>query len=224
MAIAFFDLDKTLLSVNSGTLWVRREVALGHISKRQGLKAIFWLAQYAMGLANAEQMVEEAVAYATGTSSAELRERTTRFYEEEVRTTWRPGGLEALRAHRAAGDRCVLLTSSTNYLAELAAAELRLDAALCNHLEVDAAGLHTGKVQGRVCFGAGKLVHARAEADRHGVGLSLCAFYTDSFSDVPVLEVVGRPVAVNPDLRLRRLAQRRRWRTVDWGVPLSKVA
>lgn len=224
MAIAFFDLDKTLLAVNSGTLWVRREVALGHISKRQALRAVVWLAQYQLGLANAEEMVEEAVSYAAGTPAAELRTRTARFYEEEVRTTFRPGALEALRAHRASGDRCVLLTSSTNYLAELAAAELGLDGVLCNRLEVDAQGLHTGRVEGRVCFGAGKLVHARAEADQQGVGLGLCAFYTDSFSDLPVLEVVGRPVAVNPDLRLRRLAQKRRWRTVDWGVPLAKVA
>jgi len=51
------------------------------------------------------------------------------------------------------------------------------------------------------------------------VRLSDCAFYTDSFSDVPVLEAVGQPVAVNPDPRLRRRANKRGWRIVDWGTP-----
>ncbi len=224
MAIAFFDLDKTLLAVNSGALWVRREVALGHLSKRQALKAVVWLAQYQLGFASAEQMVAQAVAQVAGTSAATLRERTERFWEEEVRSAFRPGGLDALKAHRAAGDACVLLTSSSNYLAQLASAELALDAMLCNTLAVDAQGLHTGQVEGRICFGEGKLVHAQAEAGRRGVGLGTCAFYTDSFSDLPVLEAVGRPVAVNPDPRLRRHAQRRGWAVVDWGAPLRRVA
>lgn len=223
MAIAFFDLDKTLLAVNSGTLWVRRELALGYVSKRQAIRAGLWLARYRLGFARAESVVEEAAAEMKGTSAAELRERTARFYEQEVQKTFRPGGLQALAEHRAAGDRCVLLTSSSNYMSELAQHELKLDAILCNTMEVDAAGLHTGKIAGRVCFSAGKLVHASAEAAAHGVELKDCAFYTDSYSDLPVLEVVGRPVAVNPDLRLRRHAIRAGWRITDWGLPADDV-
>jgi len=219
VAIAFFDLDKTLLAVNSGTLWVRRELALGYVTKRQALRAAFWLARYQLGFASAEVMVEEAVAEITGTRAADLRERTARFYEQEVRRTFRAGGLEALRQHRAAGDRCVLLTSSSNYMSELVQRELRLDGVLCNTMEVDANGLHTGRVVGRVCFAAGKLVHAEAEARARGVALKDCAFYTDSYSDLSVLAVVGRPVPVNPDPRLRRHAARAGWAIAEWGGP-----
>jgi HAD superfamily hydrolase (TIGR01490 family) len=220
---AFFDLDKTLLSVNSGTLWVRREVALGHMSKRVALKAMLWLARYRFGFASAEEMVAEAVAHSKGTRAEDIALRTRRFFDDEVRHTYRPGALEALERHRAAGDRLVMLTSSSNYLAELAAVELKFDAVLCNRLEV-VDGLHTGRVVGRVCFGDGKLVHATAQLAAHGGALGQSDFYTDSFSDLPVMEAVGRPVAVNPDPRLRRHAQRRGWAVVDWGEPLRRVA
>lgn len=217
MRLAFFDLDKTLLSVNSGSLWVRREVALGHLSKRDALRAMTWLARYHLGFASAEAMVADAVAHLTGTSSAELRERTERFFREEVRATYRPGALEALRRHRAEGRRLVMLTSSSHYLAELVAGELGFDGVLCNRLEVDASGAHTGLVVGGVCFGPGKLPHAQREAARLGVPLRDSTFYTDSYSDLAVLEAVSEPVAVNPDPRLARLARKRGWRVVDWG-------
>ncbi len=150
---------------------------------------------------------------------AELVARTASFYERQVRPLFRPGALRALEHHRRQGDRVVLLTASSHFIAEKVAAELGLDGILCNRLEVDSAGKLTGRTVGPVCFGPGKLIHARTEARAQGEQLAGCVFYTDSFSDVPVLEAVGRPVAVNPDLRLRRRAQRRGWEIVDWGVP-----
>ncbi|PZR07048.1 MAG: HAD-IB family hydrolase [Archangium gephyra] len=217
MRLAYFDLDKTILAVNSGSLWVRREVALGHLSKRKALRAASWLLTYTMGFASADSMVEEAVATLRGTSSNELRERTTRFFHEQVRQTYRSGALHAIERHRAAGDRLIMLTSSTNYLAELVADELRFDAVCANELEVDALGLHTGQVVGGLCFGPGKLRHATRAAQKFGGDVKSAAFYTDSFSDVAVMEVVAQPVAVNPDPRLKRRAQQRGWQIVDWG-------
>ena len=70
MRLAFFDLDRTLLAVNSGTLWVRRELALGNISKRQAMRAMWWLARYQLGFASGEAMVAEAVTHITGVSSS----------------------------------------------------------------------------------------------------------------------------------------------------------
>ena len=65
------------------------------------------------------------------------------------------------------------------------------------------AGEHTGRSEGRLCYGSGKLDYAEAFARSRGVSLGECVFYTDSISDLPVLERVGRPVVVNPDGRLR---------------------
>lgn len=219
VGLAFFDLDRTILSVNSGSRWLRREVALGFISKRIAFKGLLWLARYELGFASGEAMVADAVRHTTGSSARDLEARTRAFFEAEVRLTYRAGAVAAVAAHRAAGEPLVMLTSSSNYLSELVADELGFDEVLCNRLEVGADGLHTGRVVGRVCFGEGKLFHARAACARRGVALSDCAFYTDSFSDRSVLELVGRPVAVNPDPRLRRAAARAGWAVVDWGPP-----
>lgn len=221
MAIAFFDLDLTLLSANSGKLWIRREVALGQLSKRTALQAALWLAQYQLGLGGFA-LVSRAISTTEGMIEAQLVARTASFYESQVRSLFRPGAMDALRVHRASGDRVVLLTASSHFLAEKVAAELKLDAILCNRMEVDTRGLLTGRTVGPICYGEGKLLHARAEADAHAVSLADCAFYTDSFSDVPVLEAVGTPVAVNPDPRLRRRANKRGWRIVDWGIPAPR--
>ncbi|MGQ0505502.1 MAG: HAD family hydrolase [Myxococcaceae bacterium] len=219
MAIAFFDLDKTLLAVNSGSLWIRREVREGHLSRWRALQAGAYLASYHLGFAVIEDALGRAVAALAGTPALPLRERTRRFYEEEVRSLFRPGALGALREHRERGDQLVLLTTSSSYLAELVASELGLDAILSNEFEVDLNGAHTGRTVKPLCFGAGKLTHAVEYAANAGVPLSECAFYTDSASDLPVLEAVGRPVAVNPDRVLRREALRRGWPVVDWGRP-----
>lgn len=218
MAIAFFDLDLTLLAANSGKLWVRRELALGQLSKRTALQAAIWLAQYQLGLGGLP-LVSKAISTARGMIEAELVARTDSFYENQVRGLFRPGGRKALAAHRAAGDKVVLLTASSHFIAEKVSAELKFDAILCNRMEVDSAGMLTGRTVGPICYGEGKLVHARAEASKHQTTLADCAFYTDSFSDVPVLEAVGRPVVVNPDPRLRRRANKRGWTIVDWGTP-----
>lgn len=219
MSVAFFDLDKTLLAVNSATLWVRREVALGHISRMQAIRASLWIARYHLGFVSMQDAVVAAVAQLAGTSAQAIQDRTTAFYEAQVRPLYRPGALRAVEEHRGAGDRLVLLTSSSGYLSELVLRDLRLDAILCNRFEVDAQGLHTGRSLGDVCFGSGKLTHAERYAREVGVALSQCSFYTDSYSDLPVMEVVGKPVAVHPDYRLRREAVRRGWPVLDWGVP-----
>jgi len=218
VAIAFFDLDLTLLAANSGKLWIRREVALGQLSKRSAVKAAVWLARYQLGLGGLT-LATRAIGTAQGLHASDLIARTESFYQRQVRTLFRPGGIDALKSHRASGDRVVLLTASSHFLAELVSQELALDGTLCNRLEVDPQGLLTGRTVGPICYGEGKLLHAQAEADRHQVKLLDCAFYTDSYSDLPVLEVVGQPVAVNPDPRLRRLAGKKGWKIVDWGTP-----
>jgi HAD superfamily hydrolase (TIGR01490 family) len=217
--IAFFDLDRTLLPTNSGRVWLRREMELGHVSRWQALRAAGWLLQYSLGFSSLEYALGQALATLAGSHSRDLQARTLEFYEHHIRSRYRPGAHLALAEHKRAGDKCVLLTASNGYISELVSEELGLDAVLCNRLETDDQGLHTGRTVGLVCFGVGKLWHARSYAESVGVRLKDCAFYTDSYSDLPVMEAVGRPVAVNPDVRLRHEAARRGWPVVDWGTP-----
>jgi len=222
VAVAFFDLDRTVLAMNSAALWLRLEVAAGHVSRLQALRAAVWLAGYSAGLVSVEGAVRRAILTLAGIPAAPIRQRMAVFFHSHLRPAYRPGALAAVEDHRTRGDRLVLLTASTSYLAELVAQDLRFDAYLSNELEVDAQGHHTGRTVGELCFGSGKLGHARSYVERVDAELEDCAFYTDSYSDLPVLAAMGRPVAVNPDQRLRREALRRGWKVVDWGAPAPR--
>ena len=219
MSTAFFDLDKTLLARNSGALWVRSELRGGHVSALQAMRALGWIARYHHVFARVEQALLESIATLGGGLESELRERTERFYAREVRGLFRPGALAAVERHRAAGDRLVLLTSSSCYLAAAASADLGFDGWFGNRFEVGADGRYTGRAVEPLCYGPGKVEHARRHLEGSGVPLVACSFYSDSASDLPLLEAVGLPVAVNPDPRLRLIARARGWKVVDWGEP-----
>jgi len=220
LAIAFFDLDLTLLSVNSAVRWVQAERKAGHITRWQALRAALWLVRYRLGFSSLQDALREAILTLKGRPEREVRARTDAFYDKVVRPAFRPGGLAALEERRRLGDRCVLLTSSSNYIAERVARDLGLDGVICNRFEVDTAGLYTGRSAGLLCFADGKREAAEAFCREAGVPLSQCAFYTDSFTDLPVLLAVREPVVVNPDRRLKKWAARRGWRVVDWGAPV----
>ncbi len=216
-AIAFFDVDKTVLSRNSAAMWVRRERRLGNLSVGQALRGAFWAALYELGLIHADDLIRDAARTLTGRPERDIVERTLAFWREEVAGLIRPGAVAAIAGHRARGDRCWLLTSTSCYLSEPVVDALGLDGYLANRFVVKD-GAFTGEMVDPICFGAGKRTHAELCAADAGVSLAECTFYTDSLSDLPALLAVGHPVAVNPDPRLRREARRRGWPIEDWGV------
>jgi HAD superfamily hydrolase (TIGR01490 family) len=219
-AIAFFDLDKTLISRNSATLWIRAELAAGRVTTWQALHALTYVVRYSLGFVALDEPIRRSITFIAGQPEDVLRERARVFYEQTVRGLFRPGARDAVARHRAAGERLVLLTSSSNYMSELTCAELGLDDFLCNRFEVDADGRYTGRAIEPLCYGPGKVALATQYAAQRGSALADAAFYTDSIADLPMLEAVGRPVAVHPDPKLRRIALHRGWPVVNWGSPL----
>ena len=217
--IAFFDLDRTLLAANSATLWVRAELRAGRIRRRDAAVAAGWIVRYQLGMAELEDALRSAVETLTGQEEAALRERTRAFWDRELAHRIRPGARAAVERERARGRALVLLTSSSPYMSEPALEALGLDDILCNRFEVDGHGRFTGRAVEPLCFGPGKVTHARAFADAAGADLSECSFYTDSYSDLAALEAVGEPVVVAPDVRLRRAARLRGWPIADWAAP-----
>lgn len=215
--IAFFDVDRTLLDINSASLWVRRELRTGRLTRALAAKAVGWTFLYELGFARIEQVLEDAVRTLRGQEEADMIARVAAFFEEEVASRIRPGAIRAIERHRRAGDAIALLTSSTRYLCGHVGRAVGAEHILSNALEVDPDGRFTGLTVKPLCFGPGKLTHASRLADQLTARLEDCAFYTDSYSDVPVLERVGHPVCVHPDPRLRREAFRRGWPIELWS-------
>jgi len=220
--IAFFDVDKTILSVNSANLWLRRELREGTITRFQMLRASFWVGLYHLGYVRMEHVIDAAVAHLEGKSERDVIERTLRFYDEEVAATVKPMARAAIEKHQSDGDLVFLLTSSSNYLSAPLSDLLKVDGFLANRFEVDG-GRFTGKAVHPLCFGRGKIAHAQTIADKVNIPLESCAFYTDSISDLPLMEVVKTPVAVDPDARLRRHALKRGWRVEYWMPPTKAL-
>ncbi len=201
--------------MNSARLWVARERREGKLRKRHVGQAMLWFALYRLGKTGMEETVRTAVRSLEGLPEAELRARSLEFWTEELVSKVRRAVPDVLAAHQRQGDLRVLLSGTSAQLAAACAAHFGLDGALSTTFEV-ADGLFTGRNEEPLCYGAGKLHHATQFADQHGITLDQCSFYTDSYSDLPMLEAVGTPVVVDPDRRLLRKAQRRGWQVADW--------
>lgn len=220
-AIAFFDLDKTVLSINSARAWVGAEYRAGRLGRLELVRSAWWLGQYHLGRAQMDDVLRQAVRSLEGHDVAEFDARVARFWTEDVAHTVRPGARQAIDRHRAKGDRLVLLTAASRQLADNAATALGFDIVLANEFTV-LNGCFTGGMREPLCYGAGKVHYAARCATEHAVELTDCSFYTDSYTDRAALEAVGTPVCVAPDPRLRRLARVRGWRIEDWGTATGR--
>jgi len=213
---AFFDIDGTLISVNSAPLYARYLRRHGKARRRDLLRTAFYLLQYRLNLLDIDRAIERSSGFIAGQREADVAAFCEQWYREVVRAYLVPEMLALVEQHRAAGHALVLLSSSTSYLAEPLARELGVEHLLVTRLEV-VDGCFTGRPIAPVCYGPGKVHWATDFATRHGVDLASSFFYTDSVTDVPVLELVGHPRVVNPDRLLLRLARRRGWAIVPAG-------
>lgn len=213
---AFFDLDRTLLDCNSARLWVQEEWRNGAIGLREVTWAAWWLGRYSLGLeAGLEDVLETAVARLEGQSEDEMRVKVNAWFARDLVHRLRPGGALALKRHRDQGDRLVLATSSSPYVGAAACKAFGLHDLICTRFQV-VDGIFTGAVS-EMALGPAKADRAREWAAEAQVDLSTCAFYTDSHTDLALMDAVGNPVAVNPDRRLRMQAIENSWSIQDWG-------
>jgi HAD superfamily hydrolase (TIGR01490 family) len=211
---AFFDVDGTLLTVQSGTLY------LGYL-RRNGLMElsdllrIYWsFLTYRLGMLNVKGLAEVSSRWLAGQLERDVAEHCRHWYKTEVSRYFSAAMLGKVAEHQAAGHVVALLTGGTRYLNDWIAADLGIEHLLASRLEV-IDGRFTGQPIGPLCYGRGKIEHAERFATDQGVDLAASWFYTDSITDMPMLELVGYPVAVNPDPRLRLEAKRRGWPVVD---------
>jgi len=213
---ALFDLDKTLLDVSSGQLYVRYLYRQGQMHWTQLARTAWWGILSNLGVLDMTDLIPRLLADAAGDDEAEMRRTCDRWFVEDVMPHIAEEGLARVAWHRDQGHVLAIVSASTQYVVRPMAAHLGIPGQyVCTRL-ISTDGHLTGEIEPPACYGQGKVVWAERFAEEDGVDLSASYFYTDSISDLPLLERVGQPVAVNPDPRLRRLARARGWQIISF--------
>ena len=149
-----------------------------------------------------------------GISEDRLLDLADEAFDSVMRPAMYKGAFDLVKRAKQAGHRIVLLSGSPDFLLKRLAKLLDADDVIGNRLQIRD-GLATGKLLPPIVAGPEKARIIKDHAREHGFDLDDCAAYSDSLSDIPMLSVVGRPAAVNPDFRLRALAKTHRWPVLD---------
>ncbi len=214
MRIAFFDMDRTILSENSGKSWLQFQYKRGEIGAGYMARAIYWQLLYRAALLDMESLAAKLVADAEGDLESDMLSKCE-IWLGDLSKKISPLAVEQIREHKEAGDMVVMITGASQFAAHPIADLVGIEHVLCSRLEV-VEGVFTGKFTA-MCFGEHKVGVAEAFAAEHGLDLSSSIFYTDSYNDWPLLDRVGEGVAVNADARLLRQAKKRGWRVENWA-------
>ena len=207
---AFFDMDKTLIAENSGSLYMRYRYQRGEISGFELLKGVGAYLQYKLGILDIRNWTKTMMVQFRGQSEAELEVEAKAWFEELVVQTIYPEAEELVRKHEADGHVVAIVSGATKFVVRPLARRLGIEHLLYTRLEVED-GRFTGRVIEPICFEEGKIYWLQQFIEEHGIDLAKSWFYTDSITDLPLLDLVGHPVATNPDPLLYRAAVRRRW-------------
>ena len=214
-AAAFFDLDRTLINFNSAISYAKWERKHRRISLRQLFEASFFSLLYHFDLLDMERAYAKATSHFKGRKHSDLAADTEDFFKKNIADRIQRGAVAALREHRRQGHQNILLSSTSSFQGAAACQSWDLDDFLTNEFPAPSGSLD-GTFAQPLCYHAGKVHKAEAWAAENNVCLDHSYFYSDSITDLPMLERVGHPRVVNPDPKLKRLARRRGWQVLKW--------
>jgi len=224
-AAAFFDLDRTLIKGASVMIFGHVAWKNGFVTNRELLSDAKNAVVFRMVGASDEKTdaVRDRILSAIAGSSRsemdglgdEILPRLLRRVRDETRAI--------VDQHRGAGRETWVVTASPVEIAGSLASALEMTGAIATEAAVDAEGVYTGDLAEAFCYGPGKAERIAKLAAERGYDLRLCYSYSDSISDLPMMELVGHPVAVNPDHALRAVALHRGWPIVEFSKRAKRV-
>ena len=211
---AFFDLDKTLIPGSSLFLLARGAYERDMFRVRDLLRFAYGQLMFQLfgeRKKGMEMSRESTLGFVTGRSQAELWEWGREIAEERIIPRVYSDIVRVVEGHQERGDDTYLVTAAPIELANTIAEELKMSGAVATVSEIDENGYYTGRLVGSVMHGPAKAEAVAKMAADKGYDLAECAAYSDSINDLPLLESVGFPHAVNPEHELRRIALQRAW-------------
>jgi HAD superfamily hydrolase (TIGR01490 family) len=214
--IAFFDVDHTVVKRSTGRYFISVGARRGLLPLSMLLSVPVYYLRYRYGHLDRYSLEIQLPALA-GHQVCELEEIAREAFETKERDDIFPQAVQEVEAYREQGMEVVFASSSLDIILRPLADYLGVETLLATSLEFQD-GVSTGRLSGNPLLGAEKRVRAKECAAERGVSMADCAFYSDSYHDIPLLEEVGRPVVVNPDRRLRKHAQSRGWEIVRYQL------
>ncbi len=215
MRLALFDLDNTLLGGDSDHAWGDWLCARGILDgvAYKARNDAFYQ-DYLAGKLDIQEYLNFSLEILGRSEMRQLADWHLEFMKECIEPIILPRGEALLAEHRAAGDRLLIITATNRFVTQPIAARLGVETLIATECEM-ADGRYTGRTTDVPCFKEGKVTRLNRWLAENGLDLSDSAFYSDSMNDLPLLEQVTRPVAVDPDPTLRAEAERRGWPVIS---------
>ncbi len=206
---AFFDLDRTLINDFSAKKFMQSRVLSGKTTTKELLSQFAAVILYSAGNRDFEVLTNISALGIKGIKEKTFKELGKYVYQEHLANTIYPESRALIASHLEKGHKVVIISAATLYQIKPIADELGIKDIYCTEMEVKK-GKFTGKIT-EMCWAEGKANAGRKFAKNNDIDLSKSFFYTDSFDDLPLLEIVGKPRATNPDSKLSQLAFENDW-------------
>ncbi len=219
---AFFDLDKTIIAKSSALAFSRPFFNQGLISRRAVLKSSYAQFLFLLNAADRDQMErlrKHVTEMCAGWDVEQIRAIVAETLHDIVEPLVFAEAAELIATHRTRGHDVVIVSASGSEIVEPIGEMLGVDTSVASRMQV-VDGKYSGDVE-FYCYGRGKVTAMRELAERRGYELDRCFAYSDSITDLPMLEAVGHPTAVNPDRQLRKAAAHRAWPVLSFSRPVS---
>ena len=215
MSLAIFDLDNTLLSIDSDHAWgefLVEQGAVDPVAYREANER--FLADYNAGTLDMAAFLEMALKPLAENTPEQLAAWHQQFMASKIEPHILPKAEELLARHRTKGDTLLIITATNRFITGPIAERLGVDNLIAVEPEmVD--GRYTGRVDGVPSYREGKVTRMNQWLEQQDISLDGAWFYSDSHNDLPLLEKVDHPVAVDPDDTLRKVAEERQWRIMS---------
>jgi len=215
VSLAIFDLDNTLLSIDSDHAWgefLVEQGAVDPVAYREANER--FLADYNAGTLDMAAFLEMALKPLAENTPEQLAAWHQQFMASKIEPHILPKAEELLARHRTKGDTLLIITATNRFITGPIAERLGVDDLIAVEPEmVD--GRYTGRVDGVPSYREGKVIRLQAWLEAQDLTMDGAWFYSDSHNDLPLLEKVDHPVAVDPDDTLRKVAEERNWRIMS---------